>query len=106
LLRDPQFVTTPVRALVQTGAAANLGREADRIQMGEAVNLGPTPRVASLLGHRIGLAAEVGGCARLNHWLTPVVTSSEAAPVRDHPSGGARAHASGHVFEARLVNKT
>ena len=56
MLHNLQSVTTPVRALVQTGEAANLGREPD------------------LRRWRIGLTAEAGGFARLNHWLTPVVT--------------------------------
>ncbi len=45
-------VTTPVRALVQTGEPPNLAREGDPI----------------------GLAAEAGGFARPNHGLTTVVT--------------------------------
>src|SRR5207302_1065898 len=63
-------VTTPVRASVQTGAAPNLGREPDfatGIGRGE-----PRPRGR----------AEVRGCARLNHWLTPVVTISVPAAWR------------------------
>jgi hypothetical protein len=45
-------VTTPVRALVQTGEPSNLAREGDPI----------------------GLTAEVGGFARPDHGLTTVVT--------------------------------
>ncbi len=45
-------VTTPVRALVQTGEPPNLAREGDPI----------------------GLTAEAGGFARPNHGLTTVVT--------------------------------
>ncbi len=48
-------VTTPVRASVQTGEAPNLGHKAD-------------------LQAQVGLTPEVGGFARLNHWLTQVVT--------------------------------
>src|SRR3954465_14289950 len=47
-------VTTPVRASVRMGAAPNLARQCDR----------PTG---------IGLTTEAGGCAGLNHRLTPVV---------------------------------
>ena len=45
-------VTTPVRALVQTGEPSNLAREGDPI----------------------GLTAEAGGFARPDHGLTTVVT--------------------------------
>ena len=53
-------VTTPVRASVQTATASSLGREPDTHS-------------------GIGLTAEAGGFARLNHWLTPVVTISVMA---------------------------
>src|SRR4051812_35068062 len=71
LPREP--VTTPVTASVQTGEAPSLGREAD-------------PRA------QIGLTPDVGGCARLDHWLTPGVTISVLA-ARSRSMKSVKSHA-------------